>query len=673
MALNLLASQNFHMRQISVFIAGSKKLTEERNRLKILANNLNVKYFNSSSELSLNMSSFEDLGDNQNGYDNWIRERADWVIFVIDGEMGGITEKELKIAAEVFRINGRPKISTFVRVANKDSQKYYEFENTYNKYQKQYDLDYYIEYSSLDNLEVKAKERIDELVNEYVKGPKRGDKKTGYRKWQKIVSVSFAILLSALLTWYLLDDKKYIVFSQIKSPTQFALNGITDEFIQEQLIKEINDCIDLAHSKYENIMDEISHTNQEKESISSIKLQKEDIVYSSKSSIRNLFGKHKLFVSMTIMDADSVLISDIKLNGKNGQSITIQERKADYKDNNRCALAIINKSAAWIIGAYSPVISTLYDYNLPEGLDEYQMKCPWNDNLYTAGEREEILLQSASRNDCETECSLILLANYFDKAWQERMNPAMVEKANLYYRMLMKQGLYTENIQYRIEELEGFITQSHSRSEPIKPIPEILMQKGVLGKEFYSKQLIVVTKCKDQAVLYAFELTNDGWQEKFTAEKVNVGVNGFAPLNEKVEGDLKTPSGLYSITMAFGNKKDIDTKIDFIEVDRNHIWVCDTASNYYNKLIIDSTGIFSGNLSNERLFRTDKLYKYAIVIDYNTNPVIKGKGSAIFMHIERRENHKTAGCISLPEYIIAELIRWLDPEQNPCIYISSSI
>ena len=45
----------------------------------------------------------------------------------------------------------------------------------------------------------------------------------------------------------------------------------------------------------------------------------------------------------------------------------------------------------------------------------------------------------------------------------------------------------------------------------------------------------------------------------------------------------------------------------------------------------------------------NELYKYGAVINYNTNPIIKGKGSAIFLHIWRNENEVTAGCVATSE------------------------
>ena len=46
------------------------------------------------------------------------------------------------------------------------------------------------------------------------------------------------------------------------------------------------------------------------------------------------------------------------------------------------------------------------------------------------------------------------------------------------------------------------------------------------------------------------------------------------------------------------------------------------------------------------MFRKDFKYDVLIVINYNTNPVRKGKGSAIFLHLTKNYL-PTAGCIAM--------------------------
>ena len=66
-----------------------------------------------------------------------------------------------------------------------------------------------------------------------------------------------------------------------------------------------------------------------------------------------------------------------------------------------------------------------------------------------------------------------------------------------------------------------------------------------------------------------------------------------------------------------------------------------------------------------------ELYKYGAVINYNRNPIIKGKGSAIFLHIWRGENKPTAGCTATSEKNVLSLLKWMDPEKNPHIIMGT--
>ena len=76
--------------------------------------------------------------------------------------------------------------------------------------------------------------------------------------------------------------------------------------------------------------------------------------------------------------------------------------------------------------------------------------------------------------------------------------------------------------------------------------------------------------------------------------------------------------------------------------------------------------------SYEMMKREDNLYKYGIVIDYNTDPVIKGNGSAIFLHIWKSEGIPTAGCVAVSEEDIIKILGWLDPAASPLMIMGIS-
>ncbi|MEZ5852679.1 MAG: L,D-transpeptidase family protein [Hyphomicrobiaceae bacterium] len=53
--------------------------------------------------------------------------------------------------------------------------------------------------------------------------------------------------------------------------------------------------------------------------------------------------------------------------------------------------------------------------------------------------------------------------------------------------------------------------------------------------------------------------------------------------------------------------------------------------------------------SAERLWRPDALYDLVVVLDYNVRRRVRGRGSAIFMHVARPGYAPTEGCIALSE------------------------
>jgi L,D-peptidoglycan transpeptidase YkuD (ErfK/YbiS/YcfS/YnhG family) len=121
---------------------------------------------------------------------------------------------------------------------------------------------------------------------------------------------------------------------------------------------------------------------------------------------------------------------------------------------------------------------------------------------------------------------------------------------------------------------------------------------------------------------------------------------GKAGVNKKIkEGDGITPKGVFKITKIYYRAdkiKIIKTNIKKIKITKNMGWCDDPVSRFYNQQIK-----LPSKFSYEKLYRNDDLYDLIAVINYNTNPVIKNKGSAIFMHISKKSYKKTEGCIAL--------------------------
>ena len=135
--------------------------------------------------------------------------------------------------------------------------------------------------------------------------------------------------------------------------------------------------------------------------------------------------------------------------------------------------------------------------------------------------------------------------------------------------------------------------------------------------------------------------------------KCAIGENGIT--NSKIEGDRCSPSGIYSIEKIYFRKDKLNLpKIDFqtIAINKNFGWCDDIKSLHYNKFIE-----FPFSHSAERLFRDDDIYDIVCVINYNTNPIIRNVGSAIFLHIATTNYSGTAGCIALKQDDLIELLQ----------------
>lgn len=184
-----------------------------------------------------------------------------------------------------------------------------------------------------------------------------------------------------------------------------------------------------------------------------------------------------------------------------------------------------------------------------------------------------------------------------------------------------------------------------------------------------SKQIIIAYSKNKRTItgkLFGLELIEGNWEVTFDSIPCSFGRNGIADPTQKIEGDGKTPSGTFQIGSAFGYKNDlVGVSVDFLELTENHYWISDPNSEMYNKLVNHyPEGIYA-----EKMRRKDHLYQYGIVVEYNTKDIVKGKGSAIFIHVERKKGAPTAGCIAISNESIKKLIQWINPEKNPLIII----
>ena len=128
----------------------------------------------------------------------------------------------------------------------------------------------------------------------------------------------------------------------------------------------------------------------------------------------------------------------------------------------------------------------------------------------------------------------------------------------------------------------------------------------------------------------------DNYKVKCAIGKRGIGL-------KKNEGDLITPKGEYKIKYLFYRKdrvKNLNTNIKQYAILKKMGWCDDIRSKDYNKLI-----------------RKENTYDIILVLNYNNNPIRKGKGSAIFIHIAKRNYKSTEGCIAMSKNDLKKIIK----------------
>ncbi len=194
-----------------------------------------------------------------------------------------------------------------------------------------------------------------------------------------------------------------------------------------------------------------------------------------------------------------------------------------------------------------------------------------------------------------------------------------------------------------------------------------------------SLQAVVVTT-KDwttitgNAQLFERRDTKSKWKAVGDEFPVVIGRSGLALSKDtginmgayKVEGDGKSPAGLFPLTASFGTA----TKPNAVELPYTKLGaftecVDDVKSNFYNR-IVDRMQV--GNFdwkSSEKMLAVGDEYGLGMFVAYNTFPVEKGRGSCIFMHVWKDAATGTSGCTAMERRNLERIVGWLSPAKNP--------
>lgn len=162
----------------------------------------------------------------------------------------------------------------------------------------------------------------------------------------------------------------------------------------------------------------------------------------------------------------------------------------------------------------------------------------------------------------------------------------------------------------------------------------------------------------------------EGTWVKAGSAPARFGAKGLVEGASRRQGTNTTPTGLYGLPYAFGIRAaPRGTAYEYRRVHRNSWWCQDTDSRAYNRwsepLARDCRAAEA-----EHLISYGARYAHTLVIGFNYERPVKGRGAGIFLHVKGRG--ATAGCVSVPEGAMKRILKWADPRRNPHIAIGTA-
>jgi len=149
-----------------------------------------------------------------------------------------------------------------------------------------------------------------------------------------------------------------------------------------------------------------------------------------------------------------------------------------------------------------------------------------------------------------------------------------------------------------------------------------------------------------------------------------IGRHGLS--SHHIEGDGTTPIGTFGIgAVMYGTAPDPGVAYRYHQLACGDWWDEDPTTVDYNRFEHVPCGTrppFGGG--SEALWTEVTAYRYFAVIEYNSTPIVPGRGSAIFLHVST--GGSTNGCVSLNEPELLHTLRWLRPTEQPLVVIGTT-
>ena len=142
-----------------------------------------------------------------------------------------------------------------------------------------------------------------------------------------------------------------------------------------------------------------------------------------------------------------------------------------------------------------------------------------------------------------------------------------------------------------------------------------------------------------------------------------IGRGGVLPATSKREGDGATPRGIYPLRFGLWRADRLPpprSRLVFHPIGADDLW-CDAPGHPAYNRWVKAPAASGFAASHERLLREDMAYDLLLVIGHNDSPPVPGRGSAIFLHLDRPDHRPTLGCVAVEPAAMIRLLRDVGP------------
>ncbi|RPE45291.1 L,D-peptidoglycan transpeptidase YkuD (ErfK/YbiS/YcfS/YnhG family) [Streptomyces sp. Ag109_O5-1] len=162
----------------------------------------------------------------------------------------------------------------------------------------------------------------------------------------------------------------------------------------------------------------------------------------------------------------------------------------------------------------------------------------------------------------------------------------------------------------------------------------------------------------------------DGAWAKVGSADARFGAKGLVEGVKRQQGTNTTPTGLYDLPFGFGlQAAPAGTSVEYRAVTANSWWCQDNDSASYNRWV-EPLPSDCRAAESERLSSYTTQYAYALVIGFNYQQPVRGRGAGIFLHVNGAG--ATAGCVSVPVDAMRRILQWADPKTAPHIAVGTA-